>query len=71
MSSTERNVAPMPDLLTIQDLATTIKTKEKTIRQWVYQGKIPNLKINGLVRFRSDDIATWIDQQARGGQRWS
>jgi excisionase family DNA binding protein len=56
------------ELLTIDELSEILKTKQKTIRQWVYQGKIPSIKINGLLRFASAEIESWISHQARGGQ---
>ena len=58
----------MEDLLTVGDVAMMLRAREKTIRQWVYQGKIPYLKINGLLRFEVLVIGRWVAEQARGGQ---
>jgi len=54
--------------LTISDLAALLCIKEKTIRQWIYLGKIPSLKINGLVRFSRRAIDDWVTASARGRQ---
>ena len=49
-----------PNLLTTRDVASLLASKEKTIRHWVYQRKIPYVKINGLVRFDAKTIDQWI-----------
>ena len=47
-------------LLTIRDLAHRLQIKASTLYLWVAQGKIPSLKIHGLVRFRSEAIDQWL-----------
>lgn len=56
------------ELLTLDELSEFLKIKPKTIRQWVYQGRIPSLKINGLLRFGNQDIEVWLHKQRRNGQ---
>ena len=56
---------PLIDLLTTEEIATLLKVPPKTIRQWVYLGRIPNIKMNGLVRFAMKDIENWLQQSAR------
>ena len=48
-------------LLTIKQLGTELGIKPSTLYAWVVQGKIPCLKIHGLVRFNADEIARWIE----------
>ena len=55
--------------LTLDELSVILKIKPKTLRQWVYQGRIPNLKINGLLRFERRDIEAWLLSQRRSGQQ--
>jgi len=55
------------ELLTIDELASILKTKEMTIRQWVYQGRIPSIKVNGLLRFGQREIQSWLLLGSRGG----
>ena len=59
--------ATIGELLTVDDVAGLLKARSKTIRQWVYQGKIPSLKINGLLRFSRHQLDSWIALQAGEG----
>lgn len=56
---------PSPELLTSDEVAALLKVSVKTIRQWVYRGEIPNLKINGVVRFDRQVISEWILASSR------
>lgn len=47
-------------LLTIQDLSKQLQVKSSTLYAWVAQGKVPSLKINGLIRFDPDAIDRWV-----------
>ncbi len=47
-------------LLTIKDMVSQLQVKDKTIYAWAAQGKIPALKINGVLRFESDAIERWL-----------
>jgi len=47
-------------LLTVKDMATWLQVKEKTIYAWARQGKIPSVKINGVIRFEERDIEVWL-----------
>ena len=49
-----------PSLLTVKDLATRLQVKDKTIYAWASQGKIPSVKINGVIRFDAGEIEPWI-----------
>ncbi|MCI0426436.1 MAG: helix-turn-helix domain-containing protein [Nitrospiraceae bacterium] len=48
-------------LLNVKDVSAWIQVKPSTIYLWVAQGKIPALKIHGVIRFRLDDIAAWLE----------
>jgi excisionase family DNA binding protein len=48
-------------LLTICDLAQWLTVKPTTLYMWVAQGKIPALKIHGMIRFRHDEIEAWLE----------
>jgi excisionase family DNA binding protein len=60
-----RKMPPSLDLLTTDEVAELLKVSSKTIRQWVYLRRIPNLKMNGLVRFVKKDIEAWLQQSYR------
>ncbi len=47
-------------LSTVKDMATRLQVKEKTIYAWVSQGKIPSVKINGVIRFDEREIERWL-----------
>lgn len=47
-------------LLTIKAITERLQVKDKTIYAWVTQGRIPALKINGVLRFESEAIEQWL-----------
>jgi excisionase family DNA binding protein len=47
-------------LLTIKDLAEQLSIKPSTLYAWASQGKIPYLKIHGLIRFDAEAITAWL-----------
>ena len=47
-------------LLTIKDLAAQLRIKSSTLYAWAAQGKIPYLRIHGLIRFDRDAITAWL-----------
>jgi excisionase family DNA binding protein len=49
-------------LLTVKDMATRLQVKEKTIYAWASQGKIPSVKINGVIRFDAREIEQWLQR---------
>ena len=48
-------------LLTVNDMATRLQVKAKTIYAWASQGKMPCVKINGVIRFDERAIAHWLE----------
>ena len=55
----------MEVLMTITDLAETMKVKEKTIRKYVLENTIPYIKVGANVRFRPSEIENWIEGRKR------
>lgn len=49
--------------LTLQEVSDLLKIKERTIYQWVQQGRIPGFKLGNAWRFDRDDIEVWIAEQ--------
>lgn len=49
-------------LLTIKSVATLLAVKPSTLYSWVTQGKIPALKINGVIRFDEREIRQWLEK---------
>lgn len=48
-------------LLTVNALSQQLQIKPSTLYAWAAQGKIPCLKIHGLLRFSADEIMQWIE----------
>lgn len=50
-------------------VAEKLSIPTKTLAQWRYLGKGPRyIKVGRHVRYRPEDVETWIDQQTRGDQ---
>ena len=45
----------------IKDLSDYLNIKPSTLYAWAAQGKIPCLKIHGLIRFDREEIACWLE----------
>ena len=45
----------------IRQLADYLNVKPATLYAWAAQGKIPSLKLHGLLRFRQDEIDQWLE----------
>ena len=47
-------------LWTVNKLAERLQIKPSTLYAWATQGKIPSVKIHGLLRFRREAIDQWL-----------
>ena len=50
-------------LLNIHQLSEMLNVKPKTIYHWTHIGKIPYVKLGGLLRFDQADIERWLKIQ--------
>ena len=54
-------------LLTVAEVAESLKVKEKTVREWTRKGYLPSIRLGtggrGRIRFNRDDIQVFIDSQ--------
>lgn len=50
----------LPEYLDIIDVSKLLKVEQKTIYNWVTQGKIPYLKANGRLLFLREEIADML-----------
>ena len=48
-------------LLTVKEVAGLLGMKTTTLYAWATQGRIPCVKLNGLVRFPKDEIQLWVE----------
>ncbi len=56
---------PKDRLMTLREVAEYLQVKERTIYNWVQQGKIPSFKIGNGWRFKREDIDIWIEERKR------
>ena len=49
--------------LNVQELASHINVKVKTIYSWISLKEIPYFKLGRLVRFEKDEIDRWLEQK--------
>ncbi len=47
-------------LLTVNDIAVRLQVATKTVYAWATQGKIPSVRINGVLRFDPKHIEPWL-----------
>ena len=47
--------------LNIQELSRYLNIKTPTLYSWVGEGKVPYIKINGVLRFRREEIDGWVE----------
>jgi excisionase family DNA binding protein len=59
---------PINCFLDIRELSVYLHVKPSTLYAWAGQGRIPCLKIHGLVRFRRDDIERWVESFRAHGE---
>lgn len=58
----------MNRLLTVDDVATWLQVKPRTIYQWVHEGYLPVIKLGTLVRFDQASIAAWLKKRETPGR---
>jgi excisionase family DNA binding protein len=46
--------------LTVKELSAYLKLKEKTVYYLVETGQIPHYRINTLIRFKKEEIDSWM-----------
>lgn len=49
--------------LTVKELASYIKVKEKTLYSLVARRDIPHYRINKLIRFKQEEIDSWLESK--------
>lgn len=57
----------IPVLFTYAEAAERLTVSEKTLRRYVMQKKIRHRKIGRFVRFTPEDLTTFVEASARGG----
>ena len=60
--------APSSDFCTVQEVALMFKVTPVTIRNWIQQGKLTCIKINGRIKIHRDSVKR-LAQYDFGGHR--
>lgn len=50
------------EIVTVKEVAGLLRAQTSTIYAWAAAGRIPAIKINGILRFDLSEIKDWIDQ---------
>ncbi len=59
------SVAVADELLTSEEVAQLLKVPKATVYKWVYQRKIPHVKVGKHLRFVKAELLEWIEEQRR------
>ena len=51
--------------LTVEEVASLLRKKERTIREWCYCRTIPHYKVGNSLLFRKDEILEWVNGNCR------
>lgn len=63
---------PLPDIMTVEDVASYLKITERSVYGLLSKGDIPAFKVGGSWRFKRDAIEAWISANTinqAGGQK--
>jgi excisionase family DNA binding protein len=64
--ATKKGESIMKKLLNVKDVEDRLNIRQSTLRAWIFQGKIPVVRIGRLVRFKESDLDRWLkDQEVR------
>ena len=51
--------------LTVEEVASLLRKKERTIREWCYCKTIPHYKVGNSLLFKKNEILNWIEKNYR------
>jgi len=54
-------------LLTVKEVAETLKVTERTVYNLIERGDIPRVKVGRAVRIRREDMKDYIERQSERG----
>jgi excisionase family DNA binding protein len=55
-------------LLTVDQVASRLQVKPRTVYHWVHEQYIPSIKLGSLIRFDQNSIATWVKKRETVGR---
>jgi len=58
-------------LMDIKEVSQRLCIKESTLRAWIFQRRIPCIRLGRLVRFRESDLAAWLKAEEGRTNAWN
>jgi len=55
----------MDQLLSIREVSEKLSVKQSTLRAWVFQRKIPCVRLGRLVSFKQSDLSSWLESEGK------
>lgn len=55
----------LPKLLTAKEVCSYLGITQNTVYHWTFSKRIPYIKSGGVLRFREDDILSWLEEHTR------
>ena len=55
----------LPALLKAKEVALALNVSQNTVRQWIWQRRLPVIKLGRAVRLRREDLMAFIERHRR------
>jgi excisionase family DNA binding protein len=59
----QSDVVPLPEFLSVAEIAGSLNVAEPTVRRWLRAGDLPALKAGRAYRVRRDDFERWLTER--------
>jgi len=59
----------MIELINVKELSSYFHVHPNTVYKWIREKKIPHHKINGIIRFKKEEIDNWVKQNKAGSDQ--
>ncbi|NQV16326.1 helix-turn-helix domain-containing protein [bacterium] len=53
------------EFLTVAEIASVLRKKERTVREWCYARTIPHYKLGGSLLFSLKEVMDWVKEKHR------
>jgi excisionase family DNA binding protein len=65
----ERLLAPYPDMLTVDKVATILRIHPRSIQRWARDGRVASVRIGRSCRIPRSDIVRWMCESSGGSSK--
>ncbi len=59
----------MENLLDAAETALLLNLTPDTVRLWAQRGRLPHVRLGNTIRFRSEDLESWLTENSRPGNQ--